>query len=137
MQRNFQPILTESIHQYTVIHNLLLMINKEISTATPERLDALNASLVDIQKKAVELDSLIQEELKSPAMLDQQTQSLARTREELVASIIELNKEITVRAVNVKSLLAHEIRTLKNGHSAISGYRTQQEPQGRLVNRAL
>ena len=126
--------LRDSISHYVGILMLLQNIDKGIGTASQDELQNMNTSLAELQGQATQLDQLVVDQLSKESVKTEATRSLLAKRENLVQEILLLNRNITSKAMGVKSLLAHEMGMIRNGLSALSGYKQQQLNQGRIVN---
>lgn len=126
--------LNYSISYYGRILSLLQTINEEIGTASQDELQSMSSTLAELQGQATQLDQSIATQLDKEPAKTETIRSLLNKRENLIKEILLLNRNINTKAMGVKSLLAHEIGTLRNGLSALSGYRQKQHNQGRIVN---
>lgn len=97
----------------------------------------MNALLTEMQTQASDTDQLIMSQLTSDDLVKGTTQKLVSERAKMINDVLLLNRNVMIKAMGVKSLLAHEIGTLRSGKSALNGYRPPQHNQGRIVNRAL
>ena len=125
--------LEESISCYRRIYELLVQMNAEIGTASPLRLQSMVESLKELDGHARKIDELFLIKLQGKSAQDDISRSLA-TRQQLVQAIIHLNTEIEKKARGTKSLLAHELETLRQGQNALCGYKTQGSNAGKIVN---
>jgi hypothetical protein len=132
--QQLESTLSLSIQQYEDILDFLKKTDKEIGTASPSELLELSTSLTDLQWIATQTDQVLLAQLNTDSAQGDKTQHLINRREHIVKDILRLNEHITVKASGVKSLLAHEMGKLRNGLSALSGYKQQQHNQGRIVN---
>jgi hypothetical protein len=129
-----EPVLLQSIQKYEHILDFLQKIDKEIGAASSDDLLELSAFLADIQSHATQTDQVLLTQLSKHSVLTETMQSLLDKREHITKEILVLNEQITAKASRVKSLIAHEMEKLRNGISALSGYKEQQHNQGRIVN---
>ncbi len=130
-----EPGIRDSISLYEKILTLLQDIEKSLGTASGNELQGMSTSLVELQSRATQHDQLIVDQLtRMPAKNSEIVTSLLARRETLMKKILLLNNELTAKATGVKSLLAHEMRTIRSGRSALSGYKQQQHNQGRIVD---
>ena len=134
---DLETALQRSVERYRQMIGLLDTIEQELGTASDEGLLQMNSLLLETQDEVSAADRLIMEYSKGDASLPSAIRNLLAEREKLVGEVLLLNRSVTVKAMGVKSLLAHEIGTLRNGQTALSGYRSPQHHQGRIVNRAL
>jgi chromosome segregation ATPase len=126
--------LKYSISYYGRILALLQSIDEEIGTASRDGLLNMSATLAELQGQATRLDQAIATHLSKVPAKNEHVRSLLNKREDVIKEILILNRNISAKAMGVKSLLAHEMSTLRNGLSALSGYRQMQHNQGRIVN---
>lgn len=132
-----EPVLLQSIQQYERILDFLQKMDGEIGTASPSMVLELSESLAYLQSHATQTDQALFTQLNKQSALTETIQSLLSRRENIVKEILILNERIKAKAIGIKSLLGHEMEKLRNGISALSGYRQQQHNQGRIVNSAL
>jgi hypothetical protein len=132
-----QPLestLLQSIIHYGNILNFLEIMDREIGTASPSELLDLSKSLTNLQGIATQTDLVLLTQLNTDSARDSDIQLLINRREHIVKKILLLNEHIAAKASGVKSLIVNEMGKLRNGLSALSGYRPQQHNQGRIVN---
>jgi hypothetical protein len=134
---NLEPVLLKSLQQYERILDFLQKMDREIGTATPSMVLELSESLSYLQSHATQTDQVLLMRLKKKPALPEAMQSLLNRREYIVKEILTLNECIKTKAIGIKSLLGHEMEKMRNGISALSGYRQQQHNQGRIVNSTL
>ncbi len=133
--QQFEAVLSQSIHQYAEILEFLQKMNKEIGTALPEDLLKLGESLAHLQSHAAETDQVLLTQFNKYSALAETMQPLLDKRQQIMNDILCLNGRIAEKASGVKSLIAHEMEKLRTGLSALSGYKQQQNNQGRIVDR--
>ena len=129
-----EQTLAKSILQYENILDFLEKIDEEIGTASPSELLDLSTSLTDLQRHATQTDQVLLTQINASSARNENTQHLIDRHECIMKEILLLNEHLTAKASGVKSLLAHEMGKLRNGLSALSGYRQQHNNQGRIVN---
>jgi hypothetical protein len=132
----YEQTLMQSIHQYERILDFLQKMDGEIGAAAPSMVLELSESLAYLQGHATETDQVLLSQLRNQQALPKAMQSLLGKRENIVKEILTLNERIKAKAIGIKSLLGHEMEKMRNGISALSGYRQQQYNQGRIVNSA-
>lgn len=126
--------LNSAISYYGRILAILQNIDEEIGTASRDELLSMNATLTELQEQAARLDQAITAQLGQESFKNESIRSLLNKRGDVIKEILILNRNIRSKAMGVKSLLAHEMSTLRNGLSALNGYRPMQHNQGRIVN---
>jgi hypothetical protein len=129
-----EPVLLQSLQQYEHILDFLRKMDAEIGTASPAMVLELGESLADLQNHATQTDQVLLTQLSKQSTQTATMQSLLEKREQRVKDILLLNEQITAKAIGIKSLLGYEMEKMRNGMSALSGYRQQQHNQGRIVN---
>jgi hypothetical protein len=133
MQR-LETELRESFTCYNRILTLLQNIDREVGTASEDELLVMGDSLKDLQASATLIDKTIMAQLQGKRVTNDTLSTLLESRENIVKEILLLNRNIAAKAMGVKTLLAHELATLRSGASAMKGYRQQEYDQGRIVN---
>ena len=126
--------LVESIKHYRQIVALLQDVNLRLGAATPAELQGMGEALDRRQQQAGVIDAAILARLHEEPVEMARYQSLLLERAGLLQEVVSLNGRIAGRARDVASLLVHEMETLRNGQSALNGYRLPLESGGRLVN---
>lgn len=132
-----EAALKSSIELYSRITALLRSIEEDLGTASQEALQQMNTLLTEMQAQASVTDQLVISHLTGEESVIGSTKKLVSERATLINEVLLLNRSVMIKAMGVKSLLAHEIGTLRSGKSALNGYRPAQHNQGRIVNRAL
>lgn len=132
-----EAALKSSIELYSRMTALLRSIEEDLGTASQEALQQMNTLLTEMQTEASVTDQLIISHLTGEESAKSSAKKLVSERAALINEVLLLNRGVMIKAMGVKSLLAHEIGTLRSGKSALNGYRPAQHNQGRIVNRAL
>ncbi len=131
-----QPALLQSAREYEHVLDFLRTVDEEIGTASPARLLEINQSLAELQGRAAQADRLLLAQTGNQTPQEGPIHPLVENRERLIRDILLLNERIRAKASGVKSHLAFELGKLRNGRSAMHGYKQQQNDQGRIVNRS-
>lgn len=129
-----EPVIRDSINHYTRILALLQNMDGNVGTASQDELLEMSASLGKLQESATQLDQAMLDQLQKVPAKSENIASLLEKREKIVKEVLLLNESITSKAMGIKSLLAHQLGTLRGGLSAMKGYRQQEHGQGRIVN---
>ena len=132
-----EAALKSSIELYSRMTALLRSIEEDLGTASQEALQQMNTLLTEMQAQASVTDQLVISHLTGEEAGNGSAKKLVSERATLINEVLLLNRSVMIKAMGVKSLLAHEIGTLRSGKSALNGYRQPQHNQGRIVNRAL
>ena len=113
-------------------------LDQEVGTATAASLSERNNTLTELQSKATQIDQTVIEQLSKQAKSPESLQPLDDQRRRLVAEILFVNKRVTEKAKAVRSYLSFEMKKMRTGMLAMSGYGQQHQlQQGRIVNRSF
>lgn len=132
--QQIEPALRQSIEQYELILAFLQKMETEVGTADAVELQELDATLYELQTQAEQFDQILLAKLKNESHKSELIQKLIARHERLLKEVLLVNERITTKASGVKSLISHEIGKLRDGLSAMNGYRHQPHNQGRIVN---
>ncbi|MDP3479595.1 MAG: hypothetical protein Q8R88_07470 [Desulfoprunum sp.] len=132
--QQIEPALRQSIEQYELILAFLQKMETVVGTADAVELQELGATLYELQTQAEQFDRILLAKLKKEPHESDSVQTLRTRHERLLKEVLLANERITAKASGVKSLISHEIGKLRDGLSAMNGYRQQQHNQGRIVN---
>ena len=128
--------LQTSIDQYTKILQLMESITQTNKTPSIEELTITGKQILNKQKAATETDKKLLAFLaKSPAEIMDDKKITKRT--ELLKQVLELNKIITPKLTNIKSLMGNELQQIKKGRFAMKGYQQTEIKHGRNLNNTL
>ncbi len=129
-------ILQTSIDQYTEILQLMEAIIQTKKSLSIAELTVTGQQIVNKQKTAAETDknllALLAES--SAEMIDNKR---IAERTELLKQVLQLNKSITPKLTNLKSLMGSELQQIKNGRFAMKGYQQTPIKHGRNLNNIL
>ena len=129
-----EPILSQSMQQYERILDFLQKMDVEVGTADPVALQNFSETLNALQAQAVKIDQVLFTQMDREPIKTETTQICLDKRSLLLKEILFLNERISKKALTVNALIAHEMGKLRNGRTALSGYKPQQQHQGRIVN---
>jgi hypothetical protein len=127
-------VLIESIKHYRQIVALLQDVNLRLGAASPGELQGMGEAIDWQQQQAGMIDGAVLARLHEEPVEMARYQSLMLERAGLLQEMVTLNGRIAGRARDVASMLVHELEGLRNGQSALSGYRLPIQEGGRLVN---
>lgn len=125
-------LVRESLEQYHEIYDMLRLVGPNLDSQLRDHVKKLDETLGGIQKRAQETDRKLTDQLRVMGISETVAEPLAR-RTELQEKILVLLKETAARANSVKSLLASEMQSLKQGRKALAGYKTISDYQGRII----
>ncbi len=129
-------ILQTSIDQYIEILQLMEAIIQTKKSLSIAELTVTGQQIVNKQKMATETDknllALLAES--SAEMIDNKR---IAERTELLKQVLQLNKSITPKLTNLKSLMGSELQQIKNGRFAMKGYQQTPIKHGRNLNNIL
>jgi len=127
-------LVQRSLQQYGEMFELLQTRGQQLDCHSTDHIQDFNETFTVLQKVAKRTDQKLLEKLKAAEFTESIAGKLAR-REEMQEKILVLLKETASRANSVKSLLASELQSIKHGRKALSGYKTNPDQQGRLLNK--
>jgi hypothetical protein len=129
--------IRQSLDHYSLVMTFLQEMERKIGIASDDELLAMDKALSELHVKAVDFDKALWDFLAQTTEKTALELSLLNQRTNLLQNIVGLNETITTKAAAVKSLIAHELGTLRSGLSALKGYRQQDQRQGSIVNHML
>jgi len=127
-------LVQHSLKQHIDMVELLRPLKKQLETPTLERVTRFNEIYGEFQKKVKTIDKELIEHLEKSRFSESATVLLDQ-RQMLQREILDILSQTVSRANSVKSLMADEIKTVKNGRKALGGYKTQSDHNGSIVNR--
>lgn len=133
-QKACNKLLHVSCEIYTDINCLYGRLESNISS-TPDLITEINDRLHYLQEQAREVDGNLKFSLQEVDNLTDENALLLKNRVTLLQNLVLRNKAITQKAGAVKSHLQHEVTSINNNRSAISGYRPPENKSLGLINR--
>jgi|GEM_PF-3242430 len=131
-----QSLIRTSIEQYTNILQLMESIKGGDGNLSMEELVRISREILTQQELAAATDKTLLPLLEEgPGTMVDVTGIVKRT--ELIEKIIQLNKIITPRLANIKSLISNELLQVKQGRSAIKGYQQTEKKHGKNLHKTL
>jgi len=127
-------LVRRSLEQYGEIYQLLKMVGSNLGSQLSDDIKKFDETLSGLQRQTQETDRQLTDQLKGLGISETLAEPLAR-RTELQERILVLLKETATRAHCVKSLLVNEMQSLKQGRKALTGYKTNSDYQGRIINK--
>jgi ABC-type transporter Mla subunit MlaD len=128
--------LGDSTTRYRRILEILQTMEREIHRVPHEQLQKMTQSLSELQDQARDLDSSLQMRLMGKVDAEEVLAPLLVERQEVIGKILVLNDALRNQAQSAQSLLAHELGALRQGHTALCGYKSLQVKAGKIVNSA-
>lgn len=129
-----ESLTQHSIRQHIEMVELLRPLQRQLEAPAHETVTRFNILFNSMQREMKITDKQLIEQLKLAVFPVNVTQLLGR-RQLLQKEILHMIKQTSLRAGSVKSLMADEIRSVRNGRKALSGYKIQPDRQGKIVNR--
>ena len=137
-KEEFDTLLHCSVKLYEDILYLFATINNEKGDNNPEILQARGMAIEQLQEQAAIADQALITALQevNPAWLDH---LLLSRRQDIMHQVLDQNRLLLSTTNNIKSLLAHELKQIQGGRSALNGYHRQINPSqnGGILNDAL
>ena len=132
--KTLDAMVQHSIRQHIDLIDLLWPLQQQLESPSLDAITKFNSVFSTLQQEIEILDRELEKQLKMATIPDHIEQLLDR-RQSLQQEILHVLKHTVPKACSVKSLMASEIQSVKNGRKALNGYKTQSENQGRIVNR--
>jgi hypothetical protein len=126
--------LNDSIRHYNFVLDFLIDMDRAIAQASDDQLLTMSAILCDLQAQARVIDQRFLPQLNREVAANKILRPLLAAREKVVLEIVGRNKQLNIKAIGLKSLLASELRALRQGQTALSGYKSQQYTGGGIVD---
>jgi hypothetical protein len=134
---DLNALLSASIQHYEDILALFVTINNDRGNYNPTTLHARSTELLHLQQEVALADDALTVAMKE-INLDPAAHSanypLIKKRQEVMRQILVHNRSLLATIQNIQSLLAHEIKELRGGRAALSGYRQATSSQGSILN---
>ena len=128
--------LQTSIAQYTEILQLMESITQTNKSPCIEELTVTGKQVLNKQKAATKIDKKLLPFLANSPVEMMNVKKIAE-RTELIKQVLELNKIITPKLTNIKSLMGNELQQIKKGRFAMKGYQQTETKHGRNLNNTL
>lgn len=123
-----------SLRQHVDMVELLRPLQQQLESPSLDTITKFNLVFGTLQQEIEIIDKKLIEQLKSAPVPENITQLLNR-RKLLQQEILRMLKHTVPKASSVKSLMASEVQSVKNGRKALNGYKMQSDSQGLIVNR--
>lgn len=133
-QTTLELLIAQSLAQYGEIYDLLKVEGPNIDSQLSDGIIKFDEALGGLQNLAQQTDRQLTDQLKIMGFSETIEGSLAR-RKELQGKVLVLLKETANRANSVKSLLASEMQCIRQGRKALTGYKTNSDYQGRIIDK--
>ena len=130
-----ETLIRKSFDQQRKMIILLKSLDEPMNAHSIGAVEQFNEKFSDLQQETELTDKILVAQL-NPEDATGTISQLLEQRNLLQNDVIILMKKILPKAVSAKSLMANEVQSIKNGRKALSGYKTQIDHQGKIVNRA-
>ncbi len=127
-------LVQHSLKQHIDMVELLRPLQRQLETTSLDTVTQFNVIYSAFQKEIKITDNRLVTQLNLETVPDYITQLLDQ-RQTLQKEILHILRQTVLKASSVKSLMASEIQSVKNGRKALGGYKIQAGHQGRIVNR--
>lgn len=136
--RDIGRMISASIHRYEAILHLFEGLANR-TDKDPAILSAKGAEILLLQENAAQADEELLETLRYLAGTLTVFSPLLTKRQELMQAILNQNQNFQATLQGIKSFLAHEIKEIQGGRTALNGYHRQatSSTNGGIINGAL
>ncbi|MBA3005645.1 MAG: hypothetical protein FP810_03465 [Desulfocapsa sp.] len=135
---DFDTLLQTSVNRYEDILALFEAINHDRGDNTPSTFDSSGTEILQMQEKAALADQeliAILKEMEPTFSAHLSSHPLMDRRQKLMQQILTHNRSFLSVINNIKSLLAHDIKAIQGGRTALNGYRQSTSSQnGGILN---
>ena len=131
-----QSIIQTSIEQYTDIIQLMESITHAARNLSLEELSKISNQILSKQETATATDKQLLPLLEASSMPIANNKGFVK-RMELIERVVHLNRLITPKLTNIKSLMKSELQQVKQGRFAIKGYQQTEIKHGKNLNNTL
>ncbi len=111
-----------SLRQHADMVELLRPLQQQLESPSLDTITKFNLVFSALQQEIEIIDKKLIEQLKSAAVPENIAQLLG-LRKSLQQEILHMLKHTVPKASSVKSLMASEIKSVKNGRKALNGYK--------------
>jgi hypothetical protein len=129
-----ESLAQHSLRQHIEMVELLRPLQLQLETPSHEAVTQFNVLFSSLQQKMRITDTNLVNVLQKAVFPASITELLGQ-RQLLQKEIIQMVRQSASRANSVKSLMASEIQSVRNGRKALNGYKIQSDRQGKIVNR--
>ena len=131
-------LLKEANTLYQQMVQLLEKMNSTGQDRTPQQYQAAYADFSRLQQQIESHDIQLNSSLRRTSTVPDDLRGLLDVRRSLIETLLTMNSSLTRRAQSIKSLAADEIRKCSTGHTALRGYKSQEQPQRKsLLKKAM
>lgn len=135
MDSAVDTLILQSLDEHSEMLGMLTSLQREIDRHSLAYMEKFNTNFHALQQQSQGTDKKIFEQLDQEGIAENIREQLD-LRKSMQQDILDLLKKTVPKANAAKTLMASEIQTIKNGRKALSGYRSQINNQGKIVNRA-
>lgn len=131
---NCDALLLEAIQLYRQMLDSYTAFQKNFTAITLDGSERQMSSLKSLMEKVQVVDDSIEKTLPDSSSFSKKTQALVDERDQLLRSLLAVNTAITSKAVNVKSLIFHELTNMRSKRSAVQGYKNSDVRKNIIQN---
>ena len=129
-----ESLAQHSLKQHIDMIELLRPLQQQLETPSLNTVKQFNSIYSAFQRKIKTTDKALIQQLEMSVFTENITRLLGQ-RQLLQREILDILGQTVSKASSVKSLMASEMQSVKNGRVALNGYKNQSDRHGRIVNR--
>ena len=129
-----ESLAQHSLKQHIDMIELLRPLQQQLETPSLNTVKQFNSIYSAFQRKIKTTDKVLIQQLEMAVFTENITRLLGQ-RQLLQREILDILRQTVSKASSVKSLMASEMQSVKNGRVALNGYKNQSDRHGRTVNR--
>lgn len=134
MRYTLESGLERSVAAYEELLGFMESLAGEMEQTSPAALVMAGSKMTELHTTVKTIDESFVHLLVDIDTMEEPLRVLLERRITLLAQLLAINKKLSAAAAGAKSLLAHEMKTMRRGISAHGGYRQKQHNHGRIVN---
>ena len=128
-----ESLAQHSLKQHIDMIELLRPLQQQLETPSLNTVKQFNSIYSAFQRKIKTTDKALIQQLEMSVFTENITRLLGQ-RQLLQREILDILGQTVSKASSVKSLMASEMQSVKNGRVALNGYKNQSDRHGRIVN---
>lgn len=134
---NMEPLIQKSLNQYREMADLLQSLQEKLDKKSDDSINSFNVAFEALDQQVQKTDVDVTEQLTLQVGIPDTVKALLEQRNVLQKEMLNLVEQTVPKASSIRSLLANEIRSIQHGRKALSGYKSNQDRYGKIVNKTL
>jgi len=129
-------LVVQSLALYRELRDQLQGMLPQISAAEVDWMLVMDERIIRLRQAIEKADAALMALPPEPEIGESDLTRLVDERRQVMAEVLSLNQQVIGQAENVKSLLGHDLATMRAGRQALRGYAPLSEDSpGGIINR--